>query len=48
MVGICEVSVEKIAILKIYVKWFFSDHKGGNKLLSVAKISARQVLCCYC
>ena len=25
----------------------FSDQKGGNKLLSVAKISARQVLCCY-
>ena len=25
----------------------FSDQKGGNKLLSVAEISARQVLCCY-
>ena len=24
----------------------FSDQKGGNKLLSVAKISARQELCC--
>ena len=28
-------------------KWPFSDQKGGNKLLSVAEISARQVLCCY-
>ena len=31
----------------IGVKWPFSDQKGGNKLLSVAEISARQVLCCY-
>ena len=29
------------------INGLFSDQKGGNKLLSVAKISARQVLCCY-
>ena len=29
------------------INGLFSDQKGGNKLFSVAEISARQVLCCY-
>ena len=34
-------------LMSLYVYGLFSDQKGGNKLLSVAEISARQVLCCY-
>ena len=35
---------------KSFINGLFSDQKGGNKLLSVAKISARQLSgarCCY-
>ena len=38
---------ENEAIRNLQKMAFFSDQKGGNKLLSVAEISARQVLCCY-
>ena len=42
-----KLSCVTILVLSVSIYGLFSDQKGGNKLLSVAEISARQVLCCY-